>query len=388
METSDFDFQSWEGKLFQFRCSAQKNEQSRQITEFEIRRGSDFWQLLSDIRQKYKPYENEIQTELWYRGQNDEDFVLLPSLIRNHYHKKIKYSLPQYQRTLFERFLARSRNSVELRDLVSPKRKNEQIEYIADMQHYSIPTNLLDWSESAGVSLYFATEKQNDRIIPEKAAAFYVLHPYLYNLVRGRVIDLYLKEPQEVRYQHNRKTVNSNLGVLPNFSAHFNVEAKQYENYIFGPELWNAAGPNDYLEDPFANEDECDRINAPLLPLAITVPCNNPRILSQRGTFLAFNLCEYPLKENDKRFLSYRHIELSKIQEFYLKSKRIIEHEKAKRAQANQIILDKVPFLHKIVIDPSVVAGLREIATALGNKRATIYPELYHIGEEIKESVL
>lgn len=386
METSDFDFQSWEGKLLQFRCSNSKNELSRQNVEYEINRVSDFWQVLSDIRQKYKPYENDIPLELWYRGQIDTDFVLLPSLIRNHFHKKIGYSLPQYQRTLFERFLARSRNSVELGTYVSLKRKNEQIEYIADMQHYSISTNLLDWSENAGVSIYFATEKQKDRIVPEKAAAFYVLHPYLYNLARGRVIDLYLKEPQEMQHQYNRKTVSSNLGVLPNFSAHFNVEAKQYENYIFGPEVWNT--PNKLLQDPLANEDECDRINAPLLPLAITIPRNNPRILSQRGTFLAFNLCEYPLTENDKRFFGYKHIELSNVQDFYLKSKRVIELERAKRSLAKQIVLDKVPFLHKVIINPCIVVELREIAVALGIKKTTVYPELYHIGEEINETVL
>ena len=307
MEVSEFDFQSWDGKLLQLYCSNSKSEQNRPIVEFEIDRVSDFWQVLSDIRQKYKPYEDELPMEFWYRGQIDMDFVLLPSLIRNHRTKNIKYSLPLYQRTLFERFLARSRNSVELGTVVSPKRNNEQIEYIADMQHYSVPTNLLDWSENVGVSLYFATEERNDNGKSDKAAALYVLHPYLYNLVRGRVIDLYNKEPQDNRHKHNLKTVSRNVGVLPNFSAHYNIEAKQYENYIFGPEEWNAS-LNKYSQNPFVDENICHTIDAPLLPLAITVPRNNPRILSQRGTFLAFNLCEYPLEDNNDRFLQYRHI--------------------------------------------------------------------------------
>ena len=384
---SDFNFQEWDGKLLQFHRSDLKNKQSEVIVECRIDRAGDFWQVLSDIRSKYKPYEKELPMELWFRGHKDEKFVLLPHLIRRHHTEKIKYSLPQYQRILFEKFLARSRNSVELGAFASLKRGTEQIEYIADMQHYSVPTNLLDWSENVGVSLYFATEEEESHKMPDRAAAIYVLQPYLYNLVRNRVINLYLEKPHEERYIHNRSTANYNIGTLPNFSAHYNVNAKEYENYVFGPQIWNLPGPNDFRLDPYVNEEECYKVNAPLLPLAITVSRNNPRILNQRGTFLAFNLCEYPMKEGDDRFLSYGHVELSQIQNFYLKSEQMYRYEMTRRDETYQIIRNKVPFLYKIIIEPSAILDLRELAVSLGNKKTVVYPELYHIGEEISMSV-
>lgn len=387
MGVPNFDFQSWNGKLIQLHQSGSTYEESEPTVEFRIDRASEFWDALFNIQQKYKPYEKELPVEFWYRGHEDEDFVLLPLLIRKHYEKKIKYLLPQYQRIFFERFFAYSRNCIELGALSSFRRGNEQIEYIADMQHYSIPTNLLDWSENAGVSLYFATEEKGNSKKLSKAAAVYVLQPYLYNLVRSRLIKLYSKKSHEDQYKYNRLTADHSIGLLPNFSAHFDVEAKEYENYIFGPKEWQPSRFDKHLSNPLKEDDGGLDNDAPLFPLAIMVPRNNPRITSQRGTFLAFNLCELPIKKGDSRFLSYEHVELSRIQDFYLNSKSIITQEKVNPNKAYQIILDKIPFLYKIIIEPSVVGELRGIAATLGNKKATIYPELYHIGEEISASV-
>ena len=85
---SDFNFQEWDGKLLQFHRSDVNNKQSEVIVECRIDRAGDFWQVLSDIRSKYKPYEKELPTELWFRGHKDEKFILLPHLIRRHHTEK------------------------------------------------------------------------------------------------------------------------------------------------------------------------------------------------------------------------------------------------------------------------------------------------------------
>ncbi len=78
---------------------------------------------------------------VWYRGQRDKDWGLNPSLCR------YTNGLAK-ERALFDRFARISRN------LMNDSRSDWEV--LFDMQHYYVPTRLLDWSEALGVSTYFA----------------------------------------------------------------------------------------------------------------------------------------------------------------------------------------------------------------------------------------
>lgn len=98
------------------------------------------WQ---DVLSEIKETKAELSKfgDVWYRGQSDKDYHLIPSLHR--YSNGI-----DKERELFNKF---SRISNKIID-----RKDSDWETLFDMQHYYIPTRLLDWTEVLGVAVYFA----------------------------------------------------------------------------------------------------------------------------------------------------------------------------------------------------------------------------------------
>ncbi len=103
---------------------------------------------------------------LWYRGQSCATWGVQPSVQRN-------YSSTD-ERSLTNRFRARAR----IRQHASPDYSNFGA-WLSLMQHYGLPTRLLDWSRSAFVALYFAVEKWRDH--PASDACIWILEPHRLN---------------------------------------------------------------------------------------------------------------------------------------------------------------------------------------------------------------
>lgn len=389
-----FDFLNWKVNLQTYQPERKYVPRNRLQSEWRAERLSEIWDILNEIQKMYEPYKDSVSTQLWYRGQTDSNYVLLPSLIRTYFDKSLTCPLPQYQRLLFEQYLARSKVATELTSYHTQGLHNGNIEHIANMQHYSIPTNLMDWSEDITTALYFATEKTQTRMTEEVDAAIYVMHPVLYNLVRNEIIKLYQENNNNQLQKKNHETTKQMVGpFLPNLCAEFNLNATQYEDFVFGPSdfvplaTYKRGDPFEKRKvqnaNPFIQEE------SPLLPLAITMARNNPRIINQKGTFLAFNLCELPSSDDLRPPLwGMDHIELSNIQKFYIDISNLPE----KKAKQDSIIYNpmasKVPFLHKIVISSFLVPRARKMMEMFGKKNSTMYPELYRMGEEITSKIL
>jgi len=107
---------------------------------------------------------------LWYRGHPNANFYLLASLLR------YKNGLEK-ERRLFTDFKKFS-------DRIFTRRESEW-ETLFEMQHYGVPTRLLDWSETFGVALFFAAT-YNQSHHPDKDAAMYLLDPVALNRRSGR----------------------------------------------------------------------------------------------------------------------------------------------------------------------------------------------------------
>lgn len=120
-------------------------------------------QTWNELLQHVKNLRAELGSpdRLWFRGQGNAEYVLLPSLLR------FGNGLDK-EKFLFEKF-----RQLSLR--VSPRRTDDW-ETLFDMQHYGIPTRLLDWTDSLGIAVFFAAT-YNDRFYPGKDAAIFLLDP-------------------------------------------------------------------------------------------------------------------------------------------------------------------------------------------------------------------
>ena len=87
-----------------------------------------------------------VKTKLWYRGIGDTAYSLTPSLFR-HKTAKTQSALKKLELDLNETFEMRSLPYAESRDWAK-----DEWERLFFMQHYRVPTRLLDWSGSPLVS--------------------------------------------------------------------------------------------------------------------------------------------------------------------------------------------------------------------------------------------
>ena len=104
-------------------------------------------------------------TRPWWRGHVNESWNLVPSL----------YRMQRSESNMNNRFrdLARARYDGECpehRDLFG---------WLFLMQHYNLPTRLLDWTESPLIALFFATENPS---ADDKDAEVWAIAPTKLNL--------------------------------------------------------------------------------------------------------------------------------------------------------------------------------------------------------------
>lgn len=91
-----------------------------------------------------------VKNKLWYRGIGDANYSLTPSLFR-HKAAKTQSDFKKLEIDLNETFEMRSLPYAESRDWAK-----DEWERLFYMQHYRVPTRLLDWSGSPLVSVHFA----------------------------------------------------------------------------------------------------------------------------------------------------------------------------------------------------------------------------------------
>lgn len=142
----------------------------------------EIFDIVSEI--KHSHFENK---EIWFRGQGSSEYMLKPSLLRT-----IKGVNKEK-----ELFLEFKRLSTGIGVVYA----NEWTALI-DMQHYGVPTRLLDWTNNLGVALYFAVSTS-------------VLHSPM---------SLYIMDPIELNKLSNKK----GIPVLPNDS----MSLSYVQNYV------------------------------------------------------------------------------------------------------------------------------------------------------------
>jgi hypothetical protein len=189
----------------------------------------------------------------WFRGVGNATHGLLPSIFR-HPTKKTIEEIHSLEREITETFQQRSPPFVN-------QSFRDEWDTMFFMQHYGMPTRLLDWSESPFSALYFALtsgERGKDGA-SKQDAAIWMLDPVEWN--RAALSDISYKG-----------------GVLA--TGH-----EQVKSYRPGVSL-------------------TERKN---LPVMINGTHNSPRIVAQRGVFSLFGKSTDPMEKayKDSKFPEY-----------------------------------------------------------------------------------
>lgn len=115
--------------------------------------------LIKELKQVSKPERGPC----WYRGHADATWKLMPN------YDRLKNPIREIE--LLGRF-RQNANSL-LTDIPSVP---YDFGWMFLMQHYGVPTRLLDWTESPLVALYFAVEDRDSKN-EKKDAALWLLYP-------------------------------------------------------------------------------------------------------------------------------------------------------------------------------------------------------------------
>ena len=182
----------------------------------------------------------------WYRGCTNKDHALKPSLYR-HPTKSAIAELIELETELTTRFVQRSLPFLQ-------RSLTDDWDKLFLMQHYGVPTRLLDWSENPFVSIYFALV--GSAATKPTDAAIWMCDPVAWNQA---VLD-------QISYKG---------GVLDQS----NTAMRSYA--------------------PGTKVDEI-----PTLPIMIYGSYNSPRIVAQRGGFALFGQGTKPMEEvyNEDKF--------------------------------------------------------------------------------------
>lgn len=125
------------------------------------------WQSLASIAEEFK-------TENWiFRGVGDAQYELIPKIGRPDVSKNpfdgsnVGYS-PDFEKHCIERFKREARPHMGIEPA-------SHLDWLSIVQHYGLPTRLLDWTESPLVAAYFALKPGGFIGLERKDAAIYGL---------------------------------------------------------------------------------------------------------------------------------------------------------------------------------------------------------------------
>jgi hypothetical protein len=137
------------------------------LEEHDFSSVAELLRILPDVRKRSKT--------VWFRGQADHSWNLEPSLSRL---GKLNTELQ-----LIKQF---KQNAHQFLESSSPL---TEYDWIFLMQHYGVPTRLLDWTENPLIGMYFAVEEDPEKKGKKKPpAALWCLYPRKLNEISGLIL--------------------------------------------------------------------------------------------------------------------------------------------------------------------------------------------------------
>jgi len=197
--------------------------------------------------------------EVFYRGHSSKKYRLEPSLFRRD--KKGNYRFLEKEHILYRELLVS--NSTDFQD------DNSTLDRLVRMQHYSLPTRLLDLTSNPLIALYFACIEN-----PKK---------------RGEVISFKVKRKNVRYFDSDRVSCISNLARLPwkekgkiDFSV--SISKKNFNAQMAVKRLLHFIKEEKPYFEPRIKKSHLSKIEC------VKGKRNNDRMVSQSGAFLVFGL--------------------------------------------------------------------------------------------------
>ncbi|GAP01796.1 FRG domain family protein [Fructobacillus fructosus] len=161
--------------------------------------------------------QNKLGTDLWYRGQNQACFTLIPGIYRyaltTHIHgNPVRPRLANFRSGggEFIRFpdqtqLLNSFKNIWAKELsaLHYQKPGNDLEWLQFAQHYGLPTYLLDWTTDPLVALFFAIdgvntnkplysldEEEKDESEPRDCCSIWIINPKSVNKVIPEINDV------------------------------------------------------------------------------------------------------------------------------------------------------------------------------------------------------
>ncbi|MCO7626436.1 FRG domain-containing protein [Pseudomonas fluorescens] len=156
--------------------------------------------FLAEVREAEIDLGNPLET--WYRGHSNPDWHLIPSLPREtDWEKKEKllfYEFTQSASRLFDK-------------------RSSDWETLFDMQHYWIPTRLLDWTTVLGVAIAFILHSDYTN---DSDSALFILDPVALNRLSKRDDIISVRDEKDFDYkklywEHRPVEIEKPLAIRP-----------------------------------------------------------------------------------------------------------------------------------------------------------------------------
>lgn len=271
---------------------------------------------LSEFTDTLVKINSEEEKTLFFRGHSNKNYELKPTLYR-----KERYYLSEHK--IFREAI-----------LNCPQDFNNcksAIEILVKMQHYGVPTRILDLSRNALTALFFACHSSQNE--------------------DGEVIILNIPNEEICYYDSDKISVISNLAKLDmnftyDFDENFDYNNHRHVEYVnqqyFGYLLHSIKEEKPHFQD-IINPKHLEKV------LAVQVKLDNPRIIKQNGAFLVFG----------------------------------VEKEKSEPSKINQDWILK-PLSQNVIIPAKSKKDILRELEILGINYSTLFPELDDQADYIK----
>jgi hypothetical protein len=138
---------------------------------------------VEEYLEEIKTFKNTTRRVVWYRGHSENNYELKPSLYRHPFS-------PDNEKFLMDRFKARAIPYLNKLPQSKSATENDYWEWMFLMQHYKVPTRLLDWTESALVALAFAVIFRSETRLGNGGAHVWCLDPLKLNSEFEKIDDI------------------------------------------------------------------------------------------------------------------------------------------------------------------------------------------------------